>query len=75
MSLLDIHRLQPQLVGPFLVVATSPEFYQLLLHDRLLQVHLWLHISFLQLKAMVEAWPPSLEDDTFKVEAIIKVNK
>ena len=72
LNLPGICKLQPHSIGLPQVVAKGPELYQLFLLDSLAKSYPWFHTNLLKLSAMVEAELSSLENDIFKVEAILK---
>ena len=62
-------------MGPFQVMSTGAGTYYLDLLLSIAAIHPWLQTSFLKLAGPQPARPSTLEDDSYKVEAILQINK
>ena len=75
LTLPGIHKLQPWFLGPFCVISIGAGTYSLDLLPSMAAVHPWFHTSLLKPSGPQPAGPPALADDSYKVEAILQINK
>ena len=54
---------------------TGPGTYHLDLLPSMAAIHPWFHTNLLKPAGPQPAGPPALEDDSYKVEAILQINK
>ena len=62
-------------MGPFQVMSTGPGIYCLDLLPSMAAVHPWFYTSLLKPAGPQPSGPPALEDNSYKVEAILQINK
>ena len=67
--------MQPQFIGPFRVLSIGPDTYCLDLLPSMVAVHPWFYNSLFKPAGPQPAGPPVLEDDSYKVKAILQINK
>ena len=75
LTLPGICKLQPQLMGPFGVMTTGPGTYHLDLLPSIAAVHPWFYNNLFKPAGPQPAGPPTLADDSYKVKAILQINK
>ena len=62
-------------MGPFQVMSTGPGIYCLDLLPSIAAVQPWFHTSLFKPAGPQPIKPPALEDDSYKVETILQINK
>ena len=75
LKLQSIHKFQPHLVGPFWAISAGLGTYHLDLLPSMATVHLLFNTSLPNPDGPQPAGPPVLEDNSYKVEAILKIYK
>ena len=67
--------MQPWFVGPFRDMFSGPGTYHLALPSNMAAVYPWFHTNLLKPSGPQPSGPPALEDDSYKVEAILQITK
>ena len=70
-----IDKLQQWFIGPFRMISKGPGTYHLDLQPSMDAIHPWFHTSFLKPAGPHSSRPLTLEDDSYKVKTILKINK
>ena len=62
-------------MGLFQVITIVPGAYHIALPSSMATVHSWFHTNLFKPTGLQPAGPPVLEDNSYKVETILQINK